>query len=182
MTLHGSATPGVYAIDKSSRDFTGDFASVVSFPFHCLCNSKAFSLTSIFFAPLHSFPAYHTIKKTTNQGNEMPPPGGNASKMEKFLPVPRRNAKKGPFPVHPIPGCRRKLLIRPSFPALPAEREIPATALPGMTRRPSDEPPARLRRKSTKAIRKEKKKTVPHAQEPCAGRVSRFSEPCCLSC
>lgn len=90
--------------------------------------------------------------------------------------------KKGPFPVHPIPGCRRKILIRPSFPALPAEREIPATVLPGMTRRPSDEPPARLRRKSTKTIRKEKKKNVPHAQEPCAGRVSRFSEPCCLSC
>ena len=62
----------------------------------------------------------------------MPPPGGNASKMEKFLPVPRQNAKKGPFPVHPIPDCRRKLLIRPSFPALPAEREIPATALPAL--------------------------------------------------
>ena len=55
MTLHGSATPGVYAIDKSSRDFTGDFASVESFPFHCLCNANAFS-------------AYHTIKKNTNQG------------------------------------------------------------------------------------------------------------------
>ena len=52
MTLHGSATPGVYAIDKSSRDFTGDFASVESFPFHCLCNANAFSFKSMFVAPL----------------------------------------------------------------------------------------------------------------------------------
>ena len=41
MTLQGSATPGVYAIARSSRLFTLDLATVSNLPFHCLCISNA---------------------------------------------------------------------------------------------------------------------------------------------
>ena len=43
IALHGSATPGVYAADKSSLVSSGIFSSVLIFPRHSSCFSRAFS-------------------------------------------------------------------------------------------------------------------------------------------
>ena len=40
-------TPGVYAMARSSREFTLDFAMVSSFPFHFSCIRSAFSASVI---------------------------------------------------------------------------------------------------------------------------------------
>ena len=67
MTLHGSATPGVYAIARSSLELTFDLAIVSSFPFHSSWHFSAFSLLSMVNLPLIILLNNHNIAGNLNQ-------------------------------------------------------------------------------------------------------------------
>ena len=67
MILQGSATPGVYAIARSSLELTFDLAMVSSFPFHSSWHFSAFSLLSMVILPLKILLNNHNIAGDLNQ-------------------------------------------------------------------------------------------------------------------